>query len=449
MGVEMKPEEKFDVIVVGAGAGGVCAALAAARCGARTLLLEKAARIGGTGVHSPVSLICKFHGSDHRPINIGIHRELFPHAYLHSTRDFRASAPRLTYDERELESAYARLLGKEPNLTVKTSWGVGDVLREGKWLLGVRGETGETVLGSAFVDSTANGNLSDMAGCRSRVGRDSDGALQSATLVFTMENIDKAKLRVPEFSTRGGLRSLWRELTAYYRKSKEAGETENPKDSIVCFPYPDGDRLLFNANEVVGVNPMKPGAEERAMDKGRRFVEELTAIIRRHPAFAGAKVQFVATKMGIREGRRILGDHTLTEEECLGEARFEDMVAACAYEIDIHDPDGGPSRMVDIPGSGYYHIPLRSLIAADAGNLLLGSRCISGTHEAHSSYRVISGVTAIGQAAGTAAALAARYAMGNSRAVKPAWIRHVLREQVQFVEGIVERPPGWEGPALS
>lgn len=444
-----KQETQFEVIVAGAGAGGVCAALSAARTGARTLLLEKAREIGGTGVHSPVSLICKFHGRDHRPINIGIHRELFPHAYLHSTWDKRATAPRLTYDEKELAAAYRRLLAAEANLTVRTGCGVAGLSRDGRLLCGVQCDDGSAFDAASFVDATADGNLSALAGCRSSIGRTGDGALQSATLVFAMGGIDKARLRVPEFSTRGGLQSLWNELTALYKEAKARGETQNPKNSVVCFPYPDGERLLFNANEVVGVNPVEPGAEAKAMETGRVFVEELVAILRRHPAFAEAKLEFVAAKMGIREGRRVLGDYTLTQEDCLGEARFGDMVAACAYEIDIHDPDGGPTRMIDIPGSGYYHIPYRSLIAADADNLLLGSRCISGTHEAHSSYRVISGVSAIGQAAGTAAALAACYAAGEARAIKPAWIRHVLREQVQFVEGSVEPPPDWKGPPLA
>ncbi|MCC5843107.1 MAG: FAD-dependent oxidoreductase [Verrucomicrobia bacterium] len=437
---------KVDVLIAGAGAGGICAALAAARSGARVLLLEKADQIGGTGVHSPVSLICKFHGTDHRPVNLGIHRELFPFAYLHSTQDFRPQALRLTYDERELYQRYLMLLSAEPLLTVRTGEGVQSVHRDGSRIGHVITDLGREIAARVFIDATANGNLSAMADCRAMKGREGDGALQSATLVFGMGNVDVQKLKVAEFKTRGGLASLWRELSDLYRKAKKEGRTRNPKSSVVAFPYPDGKRLLFNSNEVTGVDPTVPGAEEASKEKGRELVQELIEILREHPAFENATVEFVANKMGIREGRRILGDYILTEQDCLGEARFDDMVAACAYEIDIHDPGGGPTRMVNIPGSGYYHIPYRSLVAADAENLLLGSRCISGTHEAHSSYRVISGVSAVGQAAGTAAALAVRYANGDVRAARPEWIRFVLREQVQFVEGNVYSPPGWKTP---
>jgi hypothetical protein len=100
--------------------------------------------------------------------------------------------------------------------------------------------------------------------------------------------------------------------------------------------------------------------------------------------------------------------------------------------------------MINIPGSGYYHIPLRCLIARDLENLALGSRCISGTHEAHSSYRVMSGVSAIGQAAGTAAALAARQSGGRMRQVPASQVRYVLHEQLQYVEGDRECPRDWQ-----
>ena len=438
----MVSEEIYDVVVVGAGAGGICAALAAARSGARTLLLEKAGEIGGTGVHSPVSLICKFHGRDHRPINIGLHRELFPHAYLHSTWDFRPSARRLTYDENELRETYLRLLRAEPLLTVRTGEGVREAEVTGGRLQAIGTERDQWIRASVFIDSTADGNLAALAGCRFQKGREQDGSMQSATLVFGLSGIRKEALRVPEYHTRGGLDSLWAEMTEVYQKARAEGRTDNPKKSVVAFPYPDGERLLFNANEILAVDPTDPTSVHEAMEKGQRLVRELVEILRDHPAFASAKVEFVARKLGVREGRRIIGDYLLTEEDCLGEARFPDMVAACAYEIDIHDPEGGPTRMVNIPGSGYYHIPYRSLRAADLENLLLGSRCISGTHEAHSSYRVIAGVSAIGQAAGTAAAIAAEFTKGNTREVPAEWIRHVLREQVQFVEGPIEKPGG-------
>jgi hypothetical protein len=435
---------EYDVIVAGAGAGGICAAVAAARSGAKVALIEKNEVIGGTGVHSPVSLVCTFHGADHRPINIGLHQELYPEAYACSTKDKRDSYARPTYDEKILKERYEKMLRNEPGITVLTGRSVASVELDGRRIESVKLSDGSILTAPVFVDGTADGNLAAMAGCGFDKGREDDKAMQSATLTFVVGNIDTSKLRIHEFMTRKGCDSMWDELTPFLKKAQSEGRTINPKGGVVAFAYPDGKRLLFNSNEITGIDPTVPGSVEAGFEKGRQMVDELMDIIRQHPAFANATLDSVSPQLGIREGRRIHGDYTLTEDDCLGEARFEDMVTACAYCIDIHDPDGGPARMVWIPGSGYYHIPYRSLIARDLDNLLLGSRCISGTHEAHSSYRVMSCVTGIGQAAGTAAALAVAYKGGDVREVPTNWIRHELRRQVQFVEGDIEAPPGRE-----
>jgi hypothetical protein len=129
----------------------------------------------------------------------------------------------------------------------------------------------------------------------------------------------------------------------------------------------------------------------------------------------------------------------LTAEDCLSARTFKDMVAACAYSLDIHDPKGGASKLTGIKEPGYYYIPYRSLIAKDWENLLLSSRCISGSHEAHSSYRVMSGVSAIGEAAGTAAALAVWMKKGDVRDVSASQIRYALHTAGQFIEGDLEK----------
>jgi hypothetical protein len=440
--------QNFDVIIAGAGAGGICAAVAAARTGAKTLLIEKATEIGGTGVHSPVSLICKFHGTDHRPINLGIHRELFFEAYRYSTRDRRASAPRLTYDEHRLLERYKELIADEPLLEVRTGLGASKVVVKDRRITKIVLEDESEVSADVYIDGTADGVLGAMAGCDFELGRMNDGAMQSATLVFGVSEVDRSQLKQPDYSTRGGLDSLWKELTPLLHAAQQSGTTKNPRKTVVAFPYPDGERLLFNSNAMTGVDPTRPENVKAAIEAGHKQIDELVDIIRQHPAFASCKVDFVASKLGVREGRRIRGDYVLTQEDCLGEARFDDMLCACAYELDIHDPQGGDAQMIDIPGSGYYHIPQRSLVAADLDNLLMGSRCISGSHEAHSSYRVMSGVTAIGQAAGTLAALGARSKSDNIREVDASQVRYVLREQVQFVEGECRQPEGWVCPKI-
>jgi glycine/D-amino acid oxidase-like deaminating enzyme len=430
-----------DILIAGAGAGGICAAIQAARQGARVLLVEKEDRIGGTGVHSPVALVCKFQRRDtYEPINIGLHKELFREAYTWRG-EFTPEDQLPTYDHQTLYRRYQELTAAEPSLEILTGCGVTRVeTRDGR-IHSVTLENGQEVRASVYVDGTANGNLSDMAGAQFDVGRPGDQAMQSATLTFTVRGYDVTQLKNPAINTWGGYWSLNAELTELYDDARERGEVTNPKHGVICFAYPDGKTLLFNSNEVPGVDPMKPGAEESARKQAETYVHELMTIIRRHPAFADAHIETISPRMGIREGRRIHGDYTLTGKECMAEARFEDMVAACAYDLDIHDPDGGKPSLIRIPNTQYYHIPYRSLIARGFDNLLLGSRCISGDFEAHSSYRVMSGVTGIGQACGAAAALAVRLSNGRVRDIPADWIRFELRKQGQFIEGNAEPPP--------
>jgi hypothetical protein len=421
-----------DVIVAGAGIGGISAAVSAARAGARTLLCERSPAIGGTGVHTPLACICTYRDRSGRPVNTGIHREFFPHIYVADP-----GAAIQTYDQQDLERRYRAAIAGERLLTVRTGAGVAAVARDGRRIAQATLADGTQVAARAWVDGTADGELAALTGAEFRLGRESDGAMQPATLTFALTGIAWERFAPPmqgppkTWNAWGAMKG---QLTAVYAQAKAAGRITCPREDVLCFPHPDGVSLLFNQTRVHGVDPTDPASVARATAEARRQVDEFVAAMRAHPALADARLSWVAERLGIREGRRIVGDHILTERDCLGEARFPDMVAACAYPIDIHDPKGGGTRMEGIPGSGYYHIPYRSLVARDLDDLLLGSRCISGTHEAHSSYRVMPSVSAIGQAAGVAAALAAQAGAGV-RAITAERIRGVLSEQGAFTEG--------------
>lgn len=428
------PSSSADVIVVGAGVGGVAAAIAAARAGASVLLLEAAPEIGGTGVHSPVGLICTFADRAGRIINDGLHREFFPQIAEGPSAGFKA------YDERELARLYRAALAAEPALRVRTSARAEAVVVEGACVRALRLADGSTVSGRVWVDATADGNLAVLAGAQAMVGRDEDGASQPATLTFVVEGIEWEKFAAPlppggpdDWASLGRAR---RELDPLYQALKARGATSNPREDVLFFPLPGRPgAALFNQTRIVGVVPWDAASVAAGLREGRKQIDEFWTAIREHPAFARARIASISEKLGVREGRRILGDHVLTGEECLAEARFDDMVAACGYALDIHNPAGSGTVMKSIPGSGYYHIPYRSLRAAGLHNLLLGSRCISGTHEAHSSYRVMSSVCSIGQAAGVAAALTARRdGQPDVRAIEASAIRAELRRQGQFTE---------------
>lgn len=431
--------KEVDIVVVGGGVGGICAALAASRLYCRTLLIEKKPKIGGTAFYSPVALICKFRDHMGRVINNGIQRELFPEAYQNSGLYFdEEKVP--VYDEEIFQQRCVELTAAEPYLEIWTESEVTEVHEDCGTIQSVvvTGKHQELVSAKVFLDGTADGNLSVLAGADFEQGRPVDHKTQTATLTFICKGIDTSKLKNPDLTTWGSHYSIRSELDVYYKKAKELNETTNHRNEVLCFPTLDGKGLLFNSTSVVDVDATDERSLYLGTQEGRKQVEELMQIIRRHPAFSKAQIEKISSCLGIRESRRIIGDYQLTAEDCLSARKFSDMVAACAYELDIHDPDGKlNSKLQNIPYPGYYHIPYRCLIAKGFQNLLLSSRCISGTHEAHSSYRVMSGVTAIGQAAGTAAALCVKEKKTDVRKVRVENIRYILQTRGQFVEGKV------------
>ncbi len=431
----------FDVVVVGAGIGGISAAVAAARAGVSVGLVDANEMLGGTGVHSPLGILCGLGPRVDQWKNEGILREFFPDLF---TRQ-RVPDMALDYDANELSDRYQEIVSKELNTTVLSRTKLEEVVVEGETIRAIQlgGKHAGELTAKVFIDGTADGNLSAMAGAEYKLGRNGDGKMQPSTLTFTIRNIDKSKLglgdQTPAVIRNNDDKHLIGNalgINRAWQKVQQGGATTNPKTQtwVLYFMSPDGTTIVFNHTRVIDVDPTQPGDIERGRTLAEAQVMELWNELKEHPALQDAKLE-ISPMLGVREGRRIVGDYILTQEDALGEARFDDMVAACAYCIDIHDPDGAGTRIEEIPGSGYYHIPYRSLRAKGFTNLLLGSRCLSGTHEAHSSYRVMAPLSAVGQACGVAAALTVKTGKTDVRDVSAAQIRYVLREQGQFTEG--------------
>jgi hypothetical protein len=139
--------------------------------------------------------------------------------------------------------------------------------------------------------------------------------------------------------------------------------------------------------------------------------------------------------IGVRETRRILGEYQLTADDILSARRFPDAIARGAYPVDIHNPAGSGTVLKRLPPGEAYDIPLRALIPKGLDYVLVAGRCISGTHEAHSSYRVMPISMATGQAAGVCAALAAQRGV-PTQAVDAADVQVELIRQGANLEGL-------------
>ena len=166
--------------------------------------------------------------------------------------------------------------------------------------------------------------------------------------------------------------------------------------------------LRLNATRVVKKNPVDPWELTEADIEAREQIAELLQFMReRVPGCEHAELVFSAPVTGVRESRMIDGEHVLTAEELIACTRFEDRIACGNYDIDIHNPEGSGTSHRFFPPGEYYTIPYRSLIPKGADNLLVAGRCISCTHEAQASIRIMPIVCTLGEAAGTAAAIAA------------------------------------------
>jgi hypothetical protein len=167
----------------------------------------------------------------------------------------------------------------------------------------------------------------------------------------------------------------------------------------------------------------------RAELESRRQMRQIAQFLCRYvPGFERAYVAQSGVHTGVRETRRIVGEYQLTAEDVLEGRKFDDVVARGAYPVDIHNPKGSGTVLRRLPPGEAYDIPLRALLPQGVDGLLVAGRCLSGTHEAHSSYRVMPIVMATGQAAGVCAALAAKGGV-SPRAVPVAAVQAGLLEQ--------------------
>ncbi len=453
----MKTPKNPEILVVGAGVGGVTAAVAAAREGASVLLVEKSEAIGGTGVHAYPGLITRHWADDGTYINDGLHRRFFPESYEAGVeavlklwgaetdpdrrRHLNELTPMLTYESEALAARYEAALREQPTLEVRTHTSVEAVERDGGKITSVTLQTStgerETVHPGIVIDATFNAHVADLADADSTIGAPGDpGELQPATLIFTLENVDYAKFDLggwPLLSAKVFM-EIMRQLGPIYRELRESGGTRNPRENVLLFVRRDMRSALMNQTRVFGVHPDDAEGIAHAKAEAESQVHEFVEGMRgRHPAFANVTLGQVATRLGLRDGRRVVGDHVLTGEECIAGARFPDMVAACANFIDIHSTRADRKDIArSIGNGGYFHIPYRCLTPRGLDNLLIASRAISCDFEAHGATRVMAPLCAYSEAAGIAAAMAA--SPGDTGKVDVGMLQDRLRKHGQFIE---------------
>lgn len=416
------------VVVTGSGAAGLSAALAAARSGAPTTLVETAGFVGG---NSAVLPWLGFHSRRYQLVVRGIALEVATRM-----RSLGAASPPVldpvVGSAVSMNSAVYRylamLLLREAGVRVMLHSLLVDVERSGDRVTGVVVEqkSGRRVVrGDIFVDATGDGDLSYLAGARWEKGRTADGRVQAPSLAFRVGGIDRDAF-VAGLRDGPGFRDLLADHPAVYAKllarlpeqlvivlggfaelmaaAKESGTMDVPATRVVGVKTHEPDEFVAVSTKVATFDPTDADSLSGAYVDAYAQIPQLMSFFQQSlPGFSRARLVEIAPMLGIRESRRIMGDYVLTGDDLVAGRTFPDVIGMGAYHIDIHRPDGS---WVDSHHVQPYDIPYRCLLVAGLENVLVAGKCVSATHEAIASTRVIPICMAQGQAAGTAAALA-------------------------------------------
>lgn len=412
-------EKSFDLIVSGGGFSGVAAALAAARRGLSVMIFDKSNCFGGAAVNCLVNPFMPYWTTspdtgEKMYLSRGIFSEI--HSLL---KEYGALRGESCFNEEYLKLILNRMLIKDGvSILFNTNLVDADVSGGNIKSITVVNKSGtQKYYADYFIDATGDGDLAVLCGCPYHIGRAEDGLCQPMTLCFRVCNVD-----TDEFFKNIG------EMNRLYDEFKENGKIKNPREDILAFVVPIDGIIHFNTTRIVKKCPTNAEDITMAEIEAREQAFELFEFLKENfDVFKNAQMLMTASEIGVRESRMIEGDYILTQEDLVSCRKFDDSIAVGNYDIDIHNPEGsGTSHYFFKPGE-YYTIPYRCLTPKNTENLLVAGRCISSTHEAQASYRIMPICCTLGQAAGTAAAVA-KESMCSVRNIDVSKVQNILKE---------------------
>lgn len=396
--------KQYDVIVVGGGFSGAAAAIAAARRGMEVLLIEKSNCFGGAAVNCLVNPFMYYWTTDpatKKPIYLcnGIFREILTELTAMKAMPENSSV----FHEEYLKLILQRMILKENVHVLFHTYLTGVRMDNGKVksvLVSNKEGPGEYAA-RYFIDCTGDGDLAVLAGYPYHLGREKDHLCQPMTLCFRVAGVD---LKAFEKS--------YDSINPLYQQFQREGKIKNPRENILVFENVVNGVLHFNSTRIVRKNPVSGEEKTQAELEAREQVFELFHFLRENiDGFQHSQLLSTAMEIGVRESRMIEGEYLLTQEDLVACTKFEDGVVCGNYDIDIHNPEGSGTSHYYFKAGEYYTIPYRCLVPKGSRNLLVAGRCISSTHEAQASYRIMPICCCLGEAAGIAAAFC-----GNSAA---------------------------------
>jgi glycine/D-amino acid oxidase-like deaminating enzyme len=401
-----------DVLVVGSGAAGSSAAIAAARAGARTMLLERYGFLGGTstlvldtfyGFYTPGSKSLKVVGG----VADDVLSELKRFDACFERPNTYGAGTGVTYHPDYLKVVWEKLAHDAGVRVLLHAWVQGAEV-QGDRLTGVVVATKiglRRVAAKIVVDASGDADVCYHSGVPFELAGELAPA-QTLTTTFRMVNVDIAARKAVSKARFHELMAEAAGSGRYDLPRKEGSDHAMPVAGMTSTIMTRLQSVETRGGKVV--NATDPELLSRAEMDGRRQALEYVRFLRdRVPGYEKAQLAGFGVQIGIRETRRVEGEYRLTREDVLGARRFDDQIGLCGAPIEDHH-GGADTKWQYLPDGQCVGIPYRTLLPRDKTNLLVAGRCFSATHDAHASVRSMAQCMAMGQAAGTAAAMAAR-----------------------------------------
>ncbi|MHB9140085.1 MAG: FAD-dependent oxidoreductase [Victivallaceae bacterium] len=404
----------YDVIVAGGGPSGIGAAVAAARNGVKTLLIEGTGALGGMGTNGLVPAFCPTSFGKVGPLIKGFAMEVIELLEAEDGVGGGGINEWIAIDAEKLKFVYDEIVA-ESGVTPLFFTLVSDVIVKDREIEAVivENKSGrQAYTAKTFIDCTGDADLAFRAGVPCRKG-DENGAMQATSLCLVVAGIKPESF---EKWCEGHYYCLnqMRHLIVEGRASGELKETEQAEFKLMTAMYRPAGVLGLNFGHIYDIDGTMAEDLTVAMITGRKLAHDFIEYLRKRvPGMENAEIVNTGSLLGVRETRRIIGKFVLEEDAFFESKRFNDDIAVYNNPIDVHESNKASSLKNENPYGSLqdkadkiaYGIPFSAMIPQELDNLLVAGRSISADRSMQGTTRVMTPCLAMGQACGTAAAL--------------------------------------------
>ncbi len=396
---ELESYGEYDVVVIGGGPAGVCAAVSAARKGMKTVVVEAAPSLGGMATSALVGPFMTNYDRDGEEMTVnGIFSEIvdrlkvysaaYPSENIENNSVYTSFIKRYHRHVTPFDSFYLEIvldeMLREAGVEILCYTKFADVItKDGKitHAVLVAPEGMLCLSGKIFIDATGNASVAEKAGVPTYKGDETSGIPQPGTLMFEVDGVDDE--RVMEHGAR-------------------------PERPVKIYRTPKG-KYKVNHYHVYNVDATNAKSLTEAHSVARHQVLDAFRVLHdKTPGFEGAKISAVASVLGVRESRHIEGDYKITVQDVAEGTKFEDRIAVYGFGMDVHNRNESEKGNFKIEIAKRYYIPYSAMLPKNCENLLVAGKTISCQSQAVGGMRCMPAAMAMGQAAGIASALALR-----------------------------------------